>query len=216
MVSPTWWTWVWVNSGSWQWTGRPGMLQSMESQRVRHDWAIKLNWTELNWTKLFFSTKSCLTLCHHGLQHTRLPCPLLSPRVCSNSCPLSQWCHPIISSSATPFSSCLQSFHLSGSSLMSQHFASGVQSIKASLQHQSFQWIFRIDFLKDWLFWSPYSPRDSQQSSPTPKLESINSSALSLFNGPTLNICWQLLHDYCKECSFHYMDLCWQSDISVL
>ena len=45
MVSPTWWTWVWVNSGSWWWTGRPGMLWSMESQRFGHDWATELNWT---------------------------------------------------------------------------------------------------------------------------------------------------------------------------
>ena len=49
--------------------------------------------------------KSCTTLRPHGLQHTRLPCPSLSLRVCSNSCPLSQWCHPTISSSAAPFSS---------------------------------------------------------------------------------------------------------------
>ena len=48
MASPTQWTWVWVNSGSWWWTGRPGVLQSMESQRVRHDWATELNWTELH------------------------------------------------------------------------------------------------------------------------------------------------------------------------
>ena len=46
----------------------------------------------------------------HGLQHTRLPCPSLSPRVCSNSCPLSHWCHPTTSSSVTSSSSCLQSF----------------------------------------------------------------------------------------------------------
>ena len=52
--------------------------------------------------------KSCLTLHPHGLQHVRLPCPSLSPRVCSNSCPLSQWCHPIISTFLTPFSSCPQ------------------------------------------------------------------------------------------------------------
>ena len=45
-ASPTWRTWVWVNSGSWWWTGRPGMLQFMESQRVRHDWVTELNWTE--------------------------------------------------------------------------------------------------------------------------------------------------------------------------
>ena len=46
MASPTRWTWVWVNSGSWWWTGRPGVLQFTGSQRVRHDWAIELNWTE--------------------------------------------------------------------------------------------------------------------------------------------------------------------------
>ena len=44
MASPTWWTWVWVGSGSWWWTGKPGVLQSMGSWRVRHDWATKLNW----------------------------------------------------------------------------------------------------------------------------------------------------------------------------
>ena len=47
MASLTWWTWVWVNSGSWWWTGRPGMLQFMGSQRVRHHWTTELNWTEL-------------------------------------------------------------------------------------------------------------------------------------------------------------------------
>ena len=68
----------------------------------------------------------------HGLQHARLPGPSLSPGVCSNSCPLSWWCHPTISSSATPFSSCLQSFPASGSFPMSWFFASGGQSIGAS------------------------------------------------------------------------------------
>ena len=47
MASPTWWTWVWVNSRSWWWTGRPGMLQSMGLQRVGHNWATELNWTSL-------------------------------------------------------------------------------------------------------------------------------------------------------------------------
>ena len=64
-------------------------------------------------------TKSCLTLRLHGLQHTRLPCPSLSPRVCSNSCPLSQWCHPTISSSVAPFPACPQSFPASESFLVS-------------------------------------------------------------------------------------------------
>ena len=64
-------------------------------------------------------------LCPHGLQHTRLPCPSLSPRVFSNSCPLSGWCHPTISSSIIPFSSCPQSFPVSGSFPTSRLFASG-------------------------------------------------------------------------------------------
>ena len=68
----------------------------------------------------------------HRLQHVRLPCPSLSPRVCSNSCPLSQWCHPAISSCVVPFSSCLQFSPASGSFPMSQLFASGGQSIGAS------------------------------------------------------------------------------------
>ena len=68
----------------------------------------------------------------HGLQHARLPCPSLSPDVCSNSCPLSRWCHPTISSSVVPFSSYLQSFPASGSFQMSHFFTSGGQSIGVS------------------------------------------------------------------------------------
>ena len=68
----------------------------------------------------------------HGLQHTRLPCPSLSPRVWSNSCPLSWWCHPTISSSVAPFSSCPQSSPASGYFPMSPFFASSGQSIGAS------------------------------------------------------------------------------------
>ena len=68
----------------------------------------------------------------YELQHTRLPCPYLAPWVCSNSCPLSWWCHPIISSSVTPFSSCPQSFPASGSFPMNRLFTSGGQSIRAS------------------------------------------------------------------------------------
>ena len=68
----------------------------------------------------------------HGLQHTRIPCPSRSPGTCSNSCPLYWWCHPTISSSAIPFSSCIQSFPASGSFPMIQLFVSGGQSIRAS------------------------------------------------------------------------------------
>ena len=68
----------------------------------------------------------------YGLQHDRLPCPLPTPRAYSNSCPLSQWCHPTISSSAVPFSSHLQSFPASGSFPKSQFFASCDQSTGVS------------------------------------------------------------------------------------
>ena len=68
----------------------------------------------------------------HGLQHTRLPCPSPTPRAYSNSCPLSWQCHPTISFSVIPFSSCLQSFPASGSFLMSQLLVSGGQSTGVS------------------------------------------------------------------------------------
>ena len=72
--------------------------------------------------------QSYLTLQADGLQHTRLPCSSLSPRACSNSCPLSWWCHPTILSSVTPFSSCPQSFPALGSFPMSRLFTSGGQT----------------------------------------------------------------------------------------
>ena len=72
------------------------------------------------------------SLWSHGLQHARLPCPSPTPRACSNSCPLSLWCHPTISPSVIPFSSCLQSFPASGSFPMSQFFTLGGHSIGVS------------------------------------------------------------------------------------
>ena len=83
----------------------------------------------------------------HGLQRARLPCPSPTPGAWSNLYPSNQWCHPTLSSSVVPFSSCLQSFPASGSLQMSQFFSSGGQSISQWRQHQCFQWIFRIDFL---------------------------------------------------------------------
>ena len=97
----------------------------------------------------------------HGLQHTRLPCPSPTSRVYSNSCPLSRWCHPTISSSVVPFSSCLQSFPASGSFQMSQIFTSGGQSIEVSastsvlpMKTQDWSplgWTGWISFRMDWL-----------------------------------------------------------------
>ena len=144
MVSLTQWTWVWVNSGSWWWTGRPGMLLSMGSQRVRHDWVTELNWTMLNHYTVHLKLRKILSSVQfshsivsdssrpHGPQHARLPCPSPTPRVYSTSSPLRWWCRPTILSSDVPSSSRLQSFPPSGCFQMSQVFASGSQSIGVS------------------------------------------------------------------------------------
>ena len=81
---------------------------------------------------LLLAVQPCETLRPHGLQHTRLPCPSSSPEACSNWCPLNRGCHPTVSSSIVPFSSCLQFFPASGSFLLSQLFESGGHSIGAS------------------------------------------------------------------------------------
>ena len=89
----------------------------------------------------------------HGLQHARPPCPSPTPRVHPNPCPLSRWCHPTISSSVVPFSSCLQSCLASGSFQMSQLFTSGSQSIGVSastLVHPN-EHSGLISFRMDWL-----------------------------------------------------------------
>ena len=89
----------------------------------------------------------------HRLQHTRLPCPSPTPRVYSNSCPLSRWCHPTISSSVIPFSSCPQSFPASGSFQMSQLFASGGQSIGVSASTSVLTMNIQEWFLLGWTGW---------------------------------------------------------------
>ena len=90
------------------------------------------------------------SLLAHGLQHVRPPCPSLTPRVYPNSCLLNRWCHPTISSSVVPFSSCLQSFPESGYFQMSQFFASGGQSFSFSISPSN-EYSGLISFRMDWL-----------------------------------------------------------------
>jgi len=96
-----------------------------------------LRWSQIfgrirRWHLLFSSSVMSDSLQLQGLQHARLSCPSPCPRTCSYSCPLSWWCHPTISSSVIPFSSCVQSFPASGSLLISWFFTSGGQIIGAS------------------------------------------------------------------------------------
>jgi len=109
-----------------------------------------------------------------------------------------------------PLSSCLQTFPASGSFLMSRLFTSCGQSIRASALASVL-----LENIQDWspLGWTgliSYSPRDSQESSPTPQFKSINSSVFSLPYGPTLTS----IYDYWKNYGFDYTDLCWQSNVS--
>ena len=135
------------------------------------------------------------SLPHFGPQHARPPCPSPTPRVYSNSFPLSRWCHPTTSSSVIPFSSCPQSLPASGSFQTSQLFTSGGQkywSLSFNISPSN-EYSGLISFRMDWL--ELFSPRDSQESSPTPQFKSINSSVLSFLYSPTL----KSIHDYWKD-----------------
>ena len=115
---------------------------------------------------------------------------------CPNSCPSSRWCHPTISSSVVPFSSCLQSFPASGSFPMSQFFTSGGQSIGASASALSMNMYSWFSLGLTGLI--SLQSRDSQESSPTPQFKSISFSVLSFLYNPTLTS----IHDYWKNHSY--------------
>ena len=129
----------------------------------------------------------------HGLQHARLTCPSPSPRDSSNSSPSSQWCHPTISSSVFPFSSCLQSLPASGFFPMSRFFATGGWNIDVSASTSVLPMTIQ--------YWFPLGLTDLislqskrfQESSPTSQFKTINCSVLSLLYGLTLTpITWLL------------------------
>ena len=130
--------------------------------------------------------QSCLTLQPHGLQHARLPCPSPTPGAYSNSCPSS------LASPSPP------AFNLSQHQglfkwVSFSHLLAEV--LEFQLQHQFFQWTPRTDLLQNGLVGFPCSPRDSQESSPTPQFKSINSSAFSFLHSPTLTS----IHDHRKN-----------------
>ena len=125
----------------------------------------------------------------HGLQHARPPCSSPTPGVYSNPCPSSRWCHPTISSSVVPLSSCPQSLPASGSFPMSQLFSWGGQSIGVSASTS----VLPVN-TQDWspLGWTGWISLQSQESSPTPRFKSTNSWALSFLHHPTLTS----IHDH--------------------
>ena len=147
----------------------------------------------------------------HELQYSRLPCSLLSPGVCSNSCPLNRWCHPTTSASVAPFSSYPQDFSTSGSFLVSWLFPSGGQSVGASA--------LVSDLPVNIQGWFPLR-LTGLISLPSKGLSRVFSNTtvekhqvfgIQLSYGPALSsIC-----DYWKKHSFGYTDLCQQSNVSA-
>ena len=120
-------------------------IKKEKQDRKEYMWCDSIHWRSVQFSSV---TQYYPTLWPHEPQHARLPCPSPTPRACSNSCPLSQWCHPTISSSVIPFFSCLQPFPASGSFPVNQFFPSGGQSIGASTLASVFPMIGWI--LIDW------------------------------------------------------------------
>ena len=154
------------------------------------------------------------SLCPHDLQHTRPPCPSLSPWVCSNLCPLSQWHHPNISSCVAPFSSCPQSFPASESFAMNRLFTSDSQSIgtlaSALVFPMNIQGRFPLGLIGLISLLSKGLSRVFSRT--TGEFKSISSLAFSLLHGSVLTS----VHDYWKNRSFDYMDFHWQSCLCFL
>ena len=141
----------------------------------------------------------------HGLQHVRLPCPSLSPRVCSNSCPLNRWCYLTISSFAASFSFCLQSFPASEFFPMSQFFPSGGQRIgaSASVLPVNIQGWFSLG-LTGLIFLQSRG------------LSNATIQKHQLFGAqPSLWFTLTSMHDDWKNHSFDYMNLCQQTSVSA-
>ena len=134
----------------------------------------------------------------HEQQHARPPCPSPTPAAFSNSCPLSRWCHPTISSSVVPFFSSFQSLPLSGCFPMSPLFTSGGQIIGASASASALPMNIQDRFPLGCTGWISLLPKGLSESSPTPQFKSINSLAFSFLYSPTLTS----MHDYWKNCSF--------------
>ena len=148
---------------------------------------------------LFSHSVSSNSLWPHGLQYTQLPCPSPSPRSCSNSCPLSRWCHSTILSSVIAFSSCLQSFPTLGSFLLSWLFTASGQSIGASAVVLPVDYSGLISFKIDWCDF--FAVQGTLESSPTPLWYCISSLVLILLYGSTLTS----IHDCWKNHSFDYI-----------
>ena len=134
----------------------------------------------------------------HGLQHTRPPCPWPTPWVYSNSCPLSQWCHPTISSSVITFFSCLQSFPASGAFPTSQFFTLGGQSTRVSASASVLPMNIQDWFSLGWTGWNPLQSKGLSRvfSNNTVQKHQFFGTQLSLESNSHIHTCLREKHDF--------------------
>ena len=170
----------------WNWIFSPIVIQQYQRSFYKVRWSVR-----------FSRSVVSDSLRPHELQHTRPPCPSPSPGVHSNSCPSSPWCHPAISSSVVPFSSCPQSLPTSESFPMSQLFTSGGQSIRVSASASVLP-----KNIQDWspLGWIGWKSLQSKGLSRVFSNKSIRSLTLSFLHSPTLTS----IHDHWKNHSLDY------------
>ena len=147
----------------------------------------------------------------HESQHARPPCPSQTRRVYSNSCPSSQWCHPAISSSAVPFSSCPQSLPASGSVPMSQHFSWGGQSIGVSARVSVLPMNTQDWTPLGWTGWISLQPKGLSRIFSNTKVQKHPFFSSQLFSQSNSH-----MHTWPLEKQQSWLDgICWQSHVSA-
>ena len=165
--------WPWQRAKAWKmWE----VVQQIRSVEIMAICIYLLVFSSVQFSRSVMSD----SLWHHGLQHAKFPCPSPTPGVYSNSCPLSRWCHPTISSSVVPFSFCLQSFPASGSFPMSQLFASGGQSIGVSASTSVLPMNIQDWFPLGWTGWISLQSKELSRVFSNTKFKSIKSICLCI------------------------------------
>ena len=186
------------------------IYSSQDMEEIRYppedEW-LKKRGTYIQWNILLYNYWAVSdSLQPLGMQHSRLPCPSLSPSVCSKPCPLCQWCYCTILPSAALFSFCLLSFIASGSFQMScsSHQMIKVLELQFSISPSN-EYSELISFRIDWF--DLLAVQGTRKS--LLQHHSTNSSGLSFLYGSTVTS----VHDFWRNNSFDYMDLCWQGDV---
>ena len=184
-----------------------GAARSKENLYSYLTWHTKVNFSSVQFSCSVVSN----SLWPHELQHTKPPCPSPTPGVYSNLRPSSWWCHPAISSSVVPFSSCPQSLPASGSFPMSQLFTLGGQSIGVSASASVLPKNAQDWSPLGWTGWISLQSKGLSRVFSNTTVQKHHFLVLSFLHSPTLTS----IHDHWKKHSLDQMDLCWQTNVSA-